>query len=325
MNRTAFDLLHPAAALLYFAALLALAMTAAHPVYAALALAGALAHRACLDGPRAAAAALAWQVPVVAVVALANFAFVASGSTELFRLGARAFYAESLAYGACSGTMLACVLLVFANASRVLTSDKVMALLGNAVPTVALMVSMAARLVPQFVRRGRAVGDVQRACTAASAPAAEAAGAAGGEGGHDGEGDGEREGGRAGKGGRGRARRRAARRGRIRESLRLSTVLMGWGMEDSLEAADAMRARGWGAAPCRTVYARFRFRRTDALACACAAALAASAAAAAWAACAQLTFYPRIAGFAPWWSYAPFALFAFLPAIMEAYVRTQGR
>ena len=62
-------------------------------------------------------------------------------------------------------------------------------------------------------------------------------------------------------------RLRPSRRQTVRNYLRLSTVLMGWGMEDSLETADAMRARGWGAAKKRTSYQRSRFRRQDALAC----------------------------------------------------------
>lgn len=96
-------------------------------------------------------------------------------------------------------------------------------------------------------------------------------------------------------------------------------------MEDSLETADAMKARGWGAAPKRTTYARFRFRRLDACALAFLMVVGASAAVAAWAACAQFRFYPFIAGFASWWSYAPYVLFAALPLVMEARERIVWR
>ena len=281
----AFDLLHPVVVLLYCVVLVVLVMTAMHPVYLGLALLGAFAWRACLGGWRDAVRTLRWQLPVVAVVAVANCLFVSSGSTEILRVGTHAFYAEALAYGACSGAMLACVLMLFGCASRVLTSDKVMAVLGNALPTVSLMVSMTLRLVPQFARRGRTIGDAARACTAANGGREDVACEKGG-----------------------------ARRSRMTENLRMTTVLMGWGMEDALETADAMKARGWGASVRRTTYRRNRFRRVDALVCAVVALLAIAAAAAAWTACAQLSFYPRIAGFAPWYSYAPFALLVFLPA-----------
>ncbi|WP_232050850.1 energy-coupling factor transporter transmembrane component T [Arabiibacter massiliensis] len=286
---TVFDLFHPVVALAYFAAMLVLGMAALQPAYQAVSLAAALALGVALRGWRATARGLAWQLPLVAIVALANPLFSASGSTELFRIGVRAFYLESFAFGVCMGVMLASMLVTLANASHVLTADKVMALFGGVAPTIGLMLSMAARLVPQFLRRGADAAGVQRACTAAR-----------------------------GSGGGGRA-------GRLRDNLRLTSVLMGWSMEDSLETADAMKARGWGAAPARTTYARFRFRALDAAALAVLGALFLASAVAAWAACARFSFYPAIAGFSPWWNCLPFAVLAALPLALEAGERARWR
>ncbi len=136
MKRTAFDLFHPIVAFGYFAVMLVLCMTAMQPVYLAVSLASALAYGAVLRGWRATGRSLLWQLPLVAVVALANPLFSASGSTELFRIGLRAFYLESFVYGACMGVMLASVLVLFSNAAQVLDSDKVMALFGGVAPTV---------------------------------------------------------------------------------------------------------------------------------------------------------------------------------------------
>ena len=260
MKRTAFDLFHPVVAFGYFAVMFALSMTAMQPVYLAISLASVLSYSAVLCGWRATGRSLLWQLPLVAVVALANPLFSASGSTELFRLGLRAFYLESFVYGACMGIMLISVIVLFSNASQVLTSDKVMTLFGGVAPTIGLMLSMTAR------------------------PAEEPAG------------------------------KLAVMRG----YLRRTSVLMGWGMEDSLETAGAMKARGWGAAARRTTYARYRFRRFDAAALVFGGALALLAAAAAWAACAQFRFYPTIGGLAPWWNYLPYALFACLPLAITA-------
>ncbi len=298
MAPTAFDRYHPVVAFCYFAVLLVVEMAAMQPVYLAISFSAALACSVLLRGARATGRTLAWQLPLVAVIALANPLFSASGSTEIFRLGVRAFYLESFAFGACMGLMLATVLLTLESASRVFTSDRVMALFGNAAPTVGLMLSMTARLVPQFVRRGTDIGGVQRACTAARPPVGES------------EGDDAP-----------RARRGAA----LRDNLRLSSVLMGWSMEDSLETASAMKARGWGAAARRTTYARHRFRRLDAAALAVGGALALLAAVAAWAACGQFRFYPVIDGLAPWWNYLPYALYAFLPLSMAARERLRWR
>ena len=139
MKRTAFDLFHPVVAFGYFAVMFALSMTAMQPVYLAISLASVLSYSAVLCGWRATGRSLLWQLPLVAVVALANPLFSASGSTELFRLGLRAFYLESFVYGACMGIMLISVIVLFSNASQVLTSDKVMTLFGDVAPTIGLM------------------------------------------------------------------------------------------------------------------------------------------------------------------------------------------
>lgn len=109
------------------------------------------------------------------------------------------------------------------------------------------------------------------------------------------------------------------------ELLRTSTMLLSWSLEDSLERADAMRARGWESGSPRTRYRPERFRARDAVAAAGIAALLALGAAGAWAACSSWEFYPRMFGLAPWWCYLPFALLALLPAVAELAARWAER
>lgn len=284
------DLLHPAVALVYCGVSLVMAMCAMQPVYLLLCLLGALAWRCCLVGVRGALRPLVWQLPLALVVAVANAVFVSSGSTGIFRIGVRTFYLEALLYGLCQGLMLVDVLTCFANASEVLTADKVMGLLGRTAPTVALMLSMTMRLIPRFSRRASEAMGATSACTAAGGRTARADSAGGG--------------------------RRHARRRRLDEGVRLSTVLLGWGLEDSLETADGMRARGWGAAPVRTSYRRQRFRSADALALLLVVILAAASGLSAWVACRGFTFYPQAQGLPPWFSYAPYVAFLSLPLVL---------
>lgn len=271
----AFDGLHPSVVVTYTVLSLVFIMAAFQPVLVGIALACALLVGCLLRGWRSVVGSLAWQLPVLAVVALANPLFSPSGTTELFRLGTQGFYLESLVYGACMGAMLVTVMVQFSNASAVLTSDRVMSVMGGRLPTTALMVSMVARLVPQFVRRGREVSAVHDACSAA-AP-------------------------------RTPAERTAAH-------MRIVSVIMGWGMEDSLETADAMRCRGWGSGPRTTYRRRNRMTRLDALALAAVVALAALCAVLAFAAVSQFRFYPTLSSLVLWWGYIPYALFFLLPA-----------
>ena len=200
----AFSMSHPAVPALYIALTLGLTMFSMQPVLIALSLAGGLAYGFATRGAARTLGALRWQLPVILIIALVNPLFSASGSTELFRIGMRAVYLESMVYGLCMGGLFVASILWFEAAASMLEYDKVLALLGNAAPVIALMISMCMRLIPQFLRRGRTVLAVQDAIDVPGRAPADP----------------------------------------VRSRLRASSVLMGWGMEDSLERADAMRSRG---------------------------------------------------------------------------------
>ena len=156
--------------------------------------------------------------------------------------------------------------------------DKVLALLGNAAPVIALMISMCMRLIPQFLRRGRTVLAVQDAIDVPGRAPADP----------------------------------------VRLRLRASSVLMGWGMEDSLERADAMRSRGWGAATRRTTYTRYRLGRGDVAALVGLAMFGVATAAVAWTATTQYSFYPQLSAPASWSGYVVYAAWMVLPCVLHA-------
>lgn len=274
-----FHSYHPAVAFSFLACALVLTMACLQPLYVAVSLAGALACSAVCRGGRATLLSLRWVVPLCLVVAAANPFFVASGSTELFHVGQRAVYLEALVYGLCSGGMFAAVFLWFASYAACMDSENSLALFGNALPVVTLMVSQVLRLVPQFVSRGRAVAAVQDAASSA-AP---------------------------------RGKRDAAR-GR----MRIVSVLMGWGMEDALERSDAMRARGYDCGARRSTYRRYRLGAADAAVLGAIFVLAATGAAGAWAACADYSFYPVMDASGPWWCVLPYALLMTVPPVLWA-------
>ncbi|MFR4804222.1 MAG: ATP-binding cassette domain-containing protein, partial [Eggerthellaceae bacterium] len=176
---------------------------------------------------------------------------------------------ESLAYGLCSGTMFASVLLWLASYARCMTGGNTLALLGNVAPTVTLMTSQVLRLVPQFVSRGRTVSSVHdgvRRCAAfeirrRTCASAHRVGA-------DGVGD-------------GRRHRPYGRHARPRLWLRTK----------------------------RTTYKRLRFGRADAVAMALIVSLALANAPLMAAACAQYAFYPTMSTLVVWWGYAVYGAF----------------
>ena len=330
----AFETHHPVVPAVYLLFALVLTMVSLQPVLIGISLIGAFAYGVASRGWRACLSSLRWQLPMVALIALFNPLFSASGATELFHLGPRAIYLESLCYGAAMGALFVASLLWFQAASDMLSFDKVMALFGNAAPTLALMISMCMRMIPRVMRRGRQVATTRATICAAEAwPAggvdlkddAGAGKAAAAVGARTNDGVEVTETVAAGaKAARaeisasepGPAARTVGISSKAKERLRQMHVLMGWSMEDSLETADAMRARGWGAGVKRTTYTRFTFSDADA---ACVMLLVLGGllcCVVAYAATTQYAFYPTMPRLVAWWGYAPYCCWMLLPALI---------
>ena len=280
----AFDACHATVPATLFAWVVALSMLAVQPALVAVSLAGALAFSLLARGVAATVRGLAWQLPLLALVCLANPLFSASGSTLLLKLGPRSVYLESLAYGATIGALLGAVVLWFVGAAALLSQDRLLALAPRHARALPLLAGMVAQLVPQLLRRSGDARASLAACTAAGA------------------------------------------RPSARDALmRTSSLLLSWSLEESLERADSMRARGWESGRPRACYRPERLRSRDVAALCGIAALLALAAACAWGLCARWRFYPRMGGLGPWWAYVPPALLAALPAAAELLARLRER
>ena len=116
----AFSMSHPAVPALYMVLTLGLAMFSMQPVLIALSLAGGLAYGFATRGAARTLGALRWQLPVILIIALVNPLFSASGSTELFHIGMRAVYLESMMYGLCMGGLFVASVLWFEAAASML-------------------------------------------------------------------------------------------------------------------------------------------------------------------------------------------------------------
>lgn len=279
MRKTAFDIYHPLVSVSYFTVVLVFSMVLVQPVFIALSFLGGFAYSLSLQGLHKTLKRLVWQIPLIVIIAVVNPLFAAIGSTELFRVGSHPVYLESLIYGACFGALLVTVMIWFQNASLVLTADKITALLGNRVPTLALIITMMLRFVPRLLMQGTEIQTIQQV---------------------------------------NEPREPGAKKARIGGYVRQTTVLMGWSMENSLETADAMRSRGWRAATKRTTYRRYSFTARDIKALVVLLLIAAATLLFSLAALGQSQFYPTLHIPAAWGAYGIFTLLACLPLIAEA-------
>ena len=286
---TAFDAFHPMVSLCYVTAALVFCMAAMQPVYLLISFAGAFAYGIVLRGPRIAVRSLAWQLPPRRGRRV--------GEPAVFRVWLHGAVSHRLScvlsrklrvrllHGPYAGNRVHAVLECVARSVFRQDHGAVRRFCANDRPDA---VHDNTPLCRSSCGAAAMIDAVQRACTAARPACAE-------------------------KGG--------TRLG----YLRSASVLMGWSMEDSLETAAAMKAKGWGAG-----FATYDVQALSVSASRC------TRACMGWRARAgvrgsgrggvrAIRFYPIIEGVAPWWSYLPYAAFVALPLAMSAKERARWR
>ena len=214
--------LHPVTELCYFAGVMSIGMLSLHPALIALSLLGCTV-LLLLQGRMSLRTAAA-GILIFLLMSLLNPLFYHDGVTVLFVINDRPFTLEAFLYGMAASGMIVGMIGWFRLLSGMLTSDKLMYLLGGISPSFALTVSMALRFVPLFARQGERIHRAQLGLGLyrdENLPDAAA--------------------------------------GRAREFSILTT----WALENGVITADSMAARGYGTGR-RTRYAIFRFTRADA-------------------------------------------------------------
>lgn len=207
MSHSFFALKHPSVIFTYFCAVIILSMSTLNPVFVLLSLAGSSALLIATAGLRKWWRTLALFSPAIIIIGAANFFFNRVGETILFSWGSWNFSLEALIYGITSGFMLLSVIFWFMCYQELMTNDKFLALFSRIAPTTSLVISMIFRYIPQLKEQGRSVALAQKTLLG-DAP--------------------------------------SNKRGAVTYGARITSILMGWSLEQSIETADSMRARGYG-------------------------------------------------------------------------------
>ncbi|MBQ7054250.1 MAG: energy-coupling factor transporter transmembrane protein EcfT, partial [Oscillospiraceae bacterium] len=160
--------------------------------------------------------------------ALINAAFNHEGATILAYLpGGNPLTLESIVYGLCAAAMILSVICWFSCYNEVMTSDKFIYLFGRVSPALSLIFSMTLRFVPRFTEKLREVTIARRSL------------------------------------GKGAGNRNV--RERIKSGLSSLSATLTWALENSIETADSMKARGYGISG-RTSFSIYTFERKDKIA-----------------------------------------------------------
>lgn len=223
MRRDAFSALNPIVVFAYFAAVITLSMLLISPVCLVLSCVCSIVYGIYLRGFRQAAFNLKIMLPTALTAALINVLFNHRGMTVLcFFPSGNALTLESVYYGLAMGAMIIAAVNWFSCLNAVLTSEKLSYLLGRIMPSLALVFSMILRFVPRFTEQYAKAAAAQTALYGEPKSFLQ----------------------------------------RLKRAVKISSIVLTWAFESSIDTADSMKARGYGSTK-RSAYALYRWRRED--------------------------------------------------------------
>jgi len=225
MMQDRFSTFHPIINFGYFVVVLLFSMLFMHPIFQAIALFGAVCYSIQLKGRRAIRFNVLYMLPFLLVMAAMNPAFNHAGVTILFYLkSGNPITLESILYGIAAACMFVTVIIWFSCYNVVMTSDKFIYLFGKIMPALSLILSMVLRFVPRYINQIKVISNAQKSI--------------------------------------GRDVSQGNMVTRARNGIRILFIMTTWALENAIETADSMKARGYGL-PGRTSFSTFRFDRRD--------------------------------------------------------------
>ena len=131
---------------------------------------------------------------------------------------------ESIWFGFIASGMLLSVILWFSCFNEIMTSDKLIYIFGRIIPSLSLIFSMTLRAVPRFSEQFKKVSKAQKCL--------------------------------------GRSITEGSLLKRIKNAVSIFSIMITWSMENAIETADSMKARGFGTKK-RTAFSIYTFTKRD--------------------------------------------------------------
>lgn len=215
-------------------------------------------------------------------ITIANPLFTHNGRTILFFLNGMAITYEAIIYGVFIAIMMIAVLYWFKCFTKIMTSDKMLYLFGRAIPKLSVILSMVIRFLPLFRKQIIKVSKSQTAMGLYS---------------------------------------NGNYIDNTKGAMRVFSIMVTWSLENAIETADSMRARGYGFKG-RTQFSIFRFRLQDALLLIISILLAAFTMTGIISGATDYSYYPVLSDISisikAFVAYIAYGILAFIPFIIEA-------
>ncbi|MBU5312465.1 energy-coupling factor transporter transmembrane protein EcfT [Tissierella carlieri] len=221
-----FSSFHPIVNFLYFLVVLIFSMFFMHPIFQIIALISAITYSMMIKGLRKGIKInIVYMLPMLLFMAFLNPLFNHEGVTILFYLkDGNPITFESILYGIASATMFITVIIWFSCYNAVMTSDKFIYLFGRIIPSLSLIFSMVLRFVPRYLEQIKIISNAQKSI--------------------------------------GRDLSQGGIIKRAKNGIKILSIMTTWALENSIETADSMRARGYGLSG-RTSFSIFSFDNKD--------------------------------------------------------------
>lgn len=214
---------HPVTLLVYFLSVFLVTMFTLNPIMLAIALLGGMAYSTVFQKRREFVKSMAFYGVLFLVIALTNPLFSHNGVTPLFFINGNAVTLEAVLFGVDMAAMLVAVMYWFQCFNNVMTSDKLLFLVGRFSPKISIVMSSALRFIPHFKEQAGRIRQAQRAMGLYSSDSFT---------------------------------------DRIRSVCRVFSSLVTWAFENAIDTGASMKARGYGLKG-RSCFSRFCFRVSD--------------------------------------------------------------
>lgn len=219
-----FRSFHPIILLLYYLFAMAALMLYQHPMFLAVAAGAILLMNVMLDGGTE---LKKWRVMIlimaVLTLVLTPF-FNQRGNHLLFYMFGKQVYLEAVLQGVMISLTLVCILTLFLTFNIVITPDKFVFLFSKIMPQWALLIMLSLRFVPLLRKRLMEISDVQNA--------------------------------------KGFSLSIGSVKSRAHHGMLFLQTLLTWSLEESIQTADSMTARGYGLGK-RSKYQPFYMKKRD--------------------------------------------------------------
>lgn len=223
MNGT-FTTYHPVINFGFFCGVIGIGIFLIHPVFLAVGMAASLIYALMLGGKGTLKFFLCFLMPMILLIVIVNSLLNHRGETILFYLGGNNVTMETVIYGLCMALMLSSILMWFSCYNKVMTSDKFVYLFGRVMPAISLIFSMVMRFVPNYKMQVKKISDAQKCI--------------------------------------GRDVSNGSMMQKAHHGIKIISVMFTWALENSIDTADSMRARGYGLKD-RSTFSIYRFDRRD--------------------------------------------------------------